>query len=54
VKLEGRSISCAGLGCAHYVAPFEFTGRLLRVTVAMHNDQRLDGDGVGTAEMARQ
>jgi arylsulfatase A-like enzyme len=39
---------------SHYEAPFEFTGRLLRVTVAMHNDQKLDGDGVGAAEMARQ
>ena len=35
-------------------APFEFTGRLLRVTVAMHDDQKLDGDGLGAAEMARQ
>jgi hypothetical protein len=39
---------------SHYKAPFEFTGRLLRVTVAMHDDQKLDGDGVGKAEMARQ
>jgi arylsulfatase A-like enzyme len=39
---------------SHYEAPFEFTGRLLRVTVVMHNDQKLDGDGVGAAEMARQ
>ena len=39
---------------SHYDAPFEFTGRLLRVTVAMHDDQKLDGDGVGAAEMARQ
>src|SRR5580692_9666541 len=39
---------------SHYDAPFEFTGRLLQVTVAMHNDQTLDGDGVGAAEMARQ
>jgi arylsulfatase len=39
---------------SHYKAPFEFTGRLLRVTVAMHNDQELDGEGVGNAEMARQ
>lgn len=39
---------------SHYEAPFEFTGRLLRVTVAMHTDQKLDGDGVGAAEMARQ
>jgi arylsulfatase len=39
---------------SHYDAPFEFTGRLLRVTVAMHNDQKLDGEGIGNAEMARQ
>ena len=39
---------------SHYEAPFEFTGQLLRVTVAMHNDQKLDGDGIGAAEMARQ
>jgi arylsulfatase len=39
---------------SHYEAPFEFTGRLLRVTVTMHDDQKLDGDAVGAAEMARQ
>ncbi len=39
---------------SHYTAPFEFTGRLLKVTVDMHDDQKLDGDGVGAAEMARQ
>jgi arylsulfatase len=39
---------------SHYEAPFEFTGRLLRVTIAMHDDQTLDGDGIGAAEMARQ
>ena len=39
---------------SHYEAPFEFTGQLLRVTLAMHNDQKLDGDGIGAAEMARQ
>ena len=43
-----------GSPVSHYDAPFEFTGRLLRVTVAMHDDQRLDGDDVGNAEMARQ
>jgi hypothetical protein len=43
-----------GSPVSHYAAPFEFTGRLLRVTVVMHNDQKLDGDGVGNAEMARQ
>jgi hypothetical protein len=39
---------------AHYDAPFEFTGQLLRVTVAMLGDQKLDGDSVGDAELARQ
>jgi arylsulfatase A-like enzyme len=43
-----------GSPVSHYDAPFEFTGRLLRVTVAMHNDQKLDGEGVGNAEIARQ
>jgi arylsulfatase A-like enzyme len=43
-----------GSPVSHYEAPFEFTGRLKRVTVVMHNDQKLDGDGVGSAEMARQ
>ncbi|MEH2541715.1 hypothetical protein V1278_005264 [Bradyrhizobium sp. AZCC 1577] len=33
---------------------FEFTGRLLKVSVDMHADQKLDGEGVGAAEMARQ
>ena len=43
-----------GSPVSHYNAPFEFNGRLLQVTVAMHDDQKLDGDGVGNAEMARQ
>jgi arylsulfatase len=43
-----------GSPVSHYEAPFEFTGNLLRVTVKMHDDQKLDGDGVGNAEMARQ
>jgi hypothetical protein len=43
-----------GSPVSHYVAPFEFTGKLSRVTVVMHDDQELDGEGVGKAEMARQ
>jgi arylsulfatase len=39
---------------SHYPAPFEFTGRLKRVTVTMDDQQGLDGDGIGAAEMARQ
>jgi hypothetical protein len=40
-------------GIAHGRA-VEFCGKLLQVTVAMHGDQKLDGEGVGNAEMARQ
>jgi len=43
-----------GSPVSRYEAPFEFTGRLLRVTVVMHDDQKLDGEGVGNAQMARQ
>jgi hypothetical protein len=39
---------------SHYKAPFEFTGQLLKVTVDMHDDQKLDGEGVAAAELARQ
>ena len=43
-----------GSPVSHYEAPFEFTGKLLRVTVRMRDDQKLDGEGVGNAQMARQ
>jgi N-sulfoglucosamine sulfohydrolase-like protein len=43
-----------GSPVSHYATPFEFTGKLSRVTVVMHEDQKLDGEGVGKAEMARQ
>jgi arylsulfatase len=43
-----------GSPVADYPAPFEFTGKLRKVTVAMHDDQALDGEAVGEAEMARQ
>ena len=43
-----------GSPVSHYDAPFEFRGKLLLVTVRMHDDQKLDGEGVGNAEMARQ
>ncbi len=43
-----------GSPVSHYAAPFEFTGKLLRVNITMHDDQTLDGDAVGVAEMARQ
>ncbi len=43
-----------GSAVSHYETPFEFTGKLSRVTVVMHDDQTLDGEGVGNAQMARQ
>jgi len=43
-----------GSPVSHHDASFEFTGRLSRVAVSMHDDQKLDGDGVGSAQMARQ
>jgi hypothetical protein len=43
-----------GSPVSHYAAPFEFTGKLLKVTVAMDDDQTLDGNTVGEAQMARQ
>ncbi|MFZ5737966.1 MAG: arylsulfatase [Pseudomonadota bacterium] len=43
-----------GSPVSHYDAPFEFTGRMLRVEVSMFTDQDLDGEAVGNVEMARQ
>jgi hypothetical protein len=43
-----------GSPVSHYQAPFEFTGQLFKVIVMMDDDQALDGDGVGRAQMARE
>ena len=43
-----------GSPVSHYPAPFAFTGTLRRVTVTMDDDQRLDGAGVGAAQLARE
>jgi arylsulfatase len=43
-----------GSPVSHYVSPFEFTGKLVKVTVTMDDDQKLDGDGVGRAQIARE
>ena len=43
-----------GSTVADYPAPFSFTGALRKVTVTMDEDQALDGEAVGAAEMARQ
>jgi hypothetical protein len=37
-----------------YAAPFEFSGRLDKVTVLMDAQDALDGEAIGKAEMARQ
>jgi arylsulfatase len=58
----GNFISWSGLDIgldrgspvAGYAAPFAFTGTLRKVTVTMGDDQDLDGEAVGAAEMARQ
>ena len=43
-----------GSPVSHYESPFEFTGKLIKVTVIMDGDQKLDGYGVGCAQMARE
>lgn len=58
----GNFISWSGLDIgldrgspvAEYAAPFAFTGTLRKVTVTMGDDQDLDGEAIGAAEMARQ
>jgi arylsulfatase A-like enzyme len=42
-----------GSPVSHYASPFAFTGKLIKVTVTMDDDQILDGDGIGHAELAR-
>ena len=37
-----------------YQAPFDFSGKMHRVTVTLADPQGLDGDQLGRAEMARQ
>jgi len=58
----GNFISWSGLDIgldrgspvAGYAAPFAFTGTLRKVTVTMDDDQDLDDEAIGAAEMARQ
>jgi len=42
-----------GSPVSHYASPFAFTGKLVKVIVTMDDDQILDGDGIGHAELAR-
>jgi hypothetical protein len=41
-----------GSPVSDYASPFAFTGKLVKVTVTMDDDQTLDADGVGAAQMA--
>jgi arylsulfatase len=41
-----------GSPVSDYASPFAFTGKLVKVTVTMDDDQRLDAAGVGAAQMA--
>ena len=41
-----------GSPVSDYASPFAFTGKLVKVSVTMDDDQALDGDGVGRAQMA--
>jgi hypothetical protein len=43
-----------GSPVSYYQCPFTFTGKLIKVTVTMDDDQMLDGDGVGRAQLARE
>jgi arylsulfatase A-like enzyme len=38
-----------GSPVSDYTSPFEFTGKLVKVTVTMDDDQALDADGIGAA-----
>lgn len=43
-----------GTTVGNYASPFTFSGKLRKVTVDLSDDQELDHDGVGRAEMARE
>lgn len=43
-----------GTGVSHYSTPNVFTGDLIKVTIDLADDQILDGDGIGRAEMMRE
>ena len=41
-------------GSGRYVGPFQFNGRITKVTVDLDTDQDLDHDAAGSAELARE
>ena len=55
VSWAGLDVGCdRGSPVSCYEPPFSFTGTLRRVVVTMDEDQALDGDGLGQAQMARE
>lgn len=55
ISWAGCDIGCdRGTPIADYAAPFEFTGGLSKVVVTLDDDQQLDGDAVGRAELGRE
>jgi arylsulfatase A-like enzyme len=54
ISWAGCDIGCdRGTPIADYRTPFEFTGTLSQVTVTLDDDQRLDGESIGHAELGR-
>jgi hypothetical protein len=43
-----------GSPVSHYESPFEFKGKLIKVTVTMDDDQKLDADGIRRVQMAQE
>ena len=43
-----------GTTVGHYPSPFKFSGKLHKVTVDLDDDQELDHEGAGRAEIARE
>ena len=43
-----------GTAVSHYETPNSYTGKLIKVTVELDEDQILDGEGIGRSEMMRE
>jgi len=55
ISWSGCDIGCdRGTPVGDYVAPFAFSGGLSKVVVTLDDDQQLDGDSVGRAELGRE
>ena len=55
VSFSGLDIGLdRGSPVSHYRAPFRFSGELRRVTVEMTDDQQLDDDAAGSAQLGRE